>query len=238
MVTYHQIGETSIKTLPKLLIPPPEFATSGLPFQTAEYLSAASDIATSSIPSRAVSPLPSHQYVVDAASLRTAVALDSAHIFDALQNLVQERDVLRAECQRAKKELKSVSDDFAHSRNDWETARQSYEELIDLGGKKQVVLWKFIERLGEDMACGEELKLILDPPQVEGKAFVVERRRGDELGAQTSPEGIEEGSEPGTEKSFWSADESLGGSSLDPHAVSCSLFSGVARSIWSTKPNI
>jgi hypothetical protein len=40
-----------------------------------------------------------------------------------------------------------LNEDFAHARKDWKCAREKYEELVDIGLAKQVVLWKFVERL-------------------------------------------------------------------------------------------
>ncbi len=44
-------------------------------------------------------------------------------------------------------DLKAALDDFSQRRLDWYNRSQRYEELMAIGSAKQVVLWKFIERI-------------------------------------------------------------------------------------------
>jgi hypothetical protein len=87
-----------------------------------------------------------------------------------------------------------LTEDFSHARKDWKCAREKYEELVDIGLAKQVVLWKFVERLrvGENAGVG--------------------------VGGMSETSEVSEGSSEG---GGWLA--GCGGVGLDPNAVSSFL---------------
>jgi len=100
-----------------------------------------------------------------------------------------------------------LNEDFAHARKDWKCAREKYEELVDIGLAKQVVLWKFIERLrgGGDVNGGI------------GGDWKVDEMRSKRGMSETSE--VSEGSSEGGIGS-WSWVGEGKGLGLDPNAVS------------------
>jgi hypothetical protein len=104
-----------------------------------------------------------------------------------------------------------LNEDFAHARKDWKCAREKYEELVDIGLAKQVVLWKFVERLkgGENGAVGREGNWKVDEMRCRGGM------------SETSE--VSEGSSEGGGWSWVGEGKGLGGCGgvgLDPNAVS------------------
>jgi hypothetical protein len=128
-------------------------------------------------------------------TLLAAVQNNPEHIFTRLLSLIDERDAL-------KRDLISLNEDFAHARKDWKCAREKYEELVDIGLAKQVVLWKFIERLRSGEGVGSS----------DWKVDEMRCKRGM---SETS-----ELSEGSSEGGGWSLVGEGRGLGLDPNAVS------------------
>jgi hypothetical protein len=100
--------------------------------------------------------------------------------------------------------LLSLNEDFAHARKDWKCAREKYEELVDIGLAKQVVLWKFVERLRFGENCG-----------VDGNGMRCK-------GGMSETSDLSEGSSEGGGWSWAGEGKGLvgcGGVGLDPNAV-------------------
>ncbi len=172
------------------------------------------------------SPFPSHSYVIDACSLQVAVARDPNRIFDAIQNLVNERDAHKAEATRTNSELKSVTDDLKYVRQDYKAAREKYQQLFRIADAKQVILWKFVEKLQQGHP---NVQLLLRPslgmdPRGNGiVGIAMEKWISEGMEGDRSMKSADDASDQDTETSFWSAEESLGGRRLDPHAVSLTI---------------
>lgn len=185
-----------------------------------------SSLAPPSPPRRTASPFPCHPFVTDAESLQISVSENPGRILEAIQNLVNERDALRLELAHTSAELQSATEDLANTRVDHKTARRRYEELFRIASSKQSVLWKYIESLSQ-LAAGKDI-----PDFNGGNGMGVVARGGSSMNAAMEKwisEGVdsdrgskvaEEGSEKGTEHSFWSADDSVGTNNLNPDAVS------------------
>ncbi|CZT41905.1 uncharacterized protein RSE6_01716 [Rhynchosporium secalis] len=187
-----------------------------------------------SVPVRPISPFPNLPYVTDAASLQLAVSKYPDRIFDSIQNLVHERDALRNGLIITNNELKSVADDLANTRVDHKAARHRYEELFRVASAKQVILWKYIESLHSQLAvlnrqpdsnvgAGNGLGLYMGVRGGAGMGVAMEKWISEGVDCDRASRNGEEGSEKGTEHSFWSTDGSLGTRSLDPSAVSADL---------------
>lgn len=195
-----------------------------------EISSLGSDLIHPSAPQCALSPFPSRPFITDADSLQAAVAENPSRIFEAIQNLVNDRDALRAEVSRCSIELQSVTEDLTNTRIDHKAARGRYEDLFRVANAKQVILWKYIESLHSQLVAAKG-----EPdPKYEGEYVVsmatnarggprmgvaMEKWISDGMDGGIGPRHGDEGSEPGTENSSWTAD-SLGTKNLDPNAVS------------------
>jgi hypothetical protein len=134
-------------------------------------------------------------------TLLAAVQTNPEHIFTRLVSVINERDAL-------KRDFLSLNEDFAHARKDWKCAREKYEELVDIGLAKQVVLWKFVERLRFGENGG-----------VDGNGMRCK-------GGMSETSELSEGSSEGGGWSWVGEGKGLvgcGGVGLDPNAVS-SLF--------------
>ncbi|KAG4440269.1 hypothetical protein IFR05_004230 [Cadophora sp. M221] len=191
------------------------------------------NIGVLSLPTRTVSPFPSHPFITDADSLQLAVSENPDRIFEAIQNLVKGRDALRADLVRTSTELQSVTDDLANTRVDHTAARHRYEELFRVASSKQVILWNYIESLHRQLAvargqpaanvgAGYGLGLHMGERGGPGmgvsmEKWISEGMDGDR-GLSVGEEGSEHDTEQGTEHSFVSADDSVGTRSLDPNA--------------------
>ena len=186
-------------------------------------------------PLRIVSPFPGHPFVTDADSLQAAVAENPGRIFEAIQNLVNDRDALRVELSRVSVELQSMTDDLNNTRIDHKSARGRYEDLFRVANAKQVILWKYIESLHSQLAAAKgqpDTKFGGENghrmgPNVRGglgMGVAMEKWISDGMDGGIGPRHGDEGSEPGTENSSWTAD-SLGAKNLDPNAVSFIPFS-------------
>ncbi|PVH78757.1 hypothetical protein DL98DRAFT_655954 [Cadophora sp. DSE1049] len=186
-------------------------------------------LAALSPPLRAVSPFPGHPFVTDAESLQAAVSENASRIFEAIQNLVNDRDALRADLLRTAAELQSVTEDLANTRIDHKAARGRYEELFRVASAKQIILWKYIESLHSQLAAakgqpdpklgaGNGLGMAMSVKGGPGMGVAMEKWISDGMDSGVGPRHGEEGSEQGTEPSSWSADDSLGAKSLDPNA--------------------
>lgn len=141
---------------------------------------------------------PHHPFVRCPTTLLAAVQTNPEHIFTRLLSLIEERDTL-------KRDLLSLNEDFAHARKDWKCAREKYEELVDIGLAKQVVLWKYVERLG---GGGD------------GNGGLI----GDETRCKRGMSETSEISEGSSEGGGWSWAGEGKGMGLDPNAVSSFFF--------------
>jgi FtsZ-binding cell division protein ZapB len=168
---------------------------------------------------------PGIPYVIDPSSLQMAIQQDPHHMFKAIQLLVKERDDLRelnnnlrAESNRLKAERnvlsfenKILAENFESARLDYRVARDKLdkmEQICSIQSAKQVILWKFIERLqnGQQGPVG-------------GDGYWK-----DWSGSPITA--VSETSEPSSERSTWSTTASKDSSEtrLDPNAVSSSTF--------------
>jgi FtsZ-binding cell division protein ZapB len=164
---------------------------------------------------------PGIPYVVDPSSLQMAVQHDPQHMFHAIRLLVKEREELReannilrtenntlkAERNTLSIENKSLAENFESARLDYRVARDKLdkmEQICSLQSAKQVILWKFIERLQN----GQE-------GPVGGEGYWKERN-GSPMTA------VSETSEPSSDRSTSSTAASKDSSDtrLDPNAVS------------------
>jgi regulator of replication initiation timing len=149
-----------------------------------------------------------------------AVQHDPSRMFTSIHNLVKERDELRAEVNKMKAENnklkaernvmeienKSLAENFESARLDFRVARDklnTMEHICAIQSAKQVVLWKFIERLQN----GQK-----GPPIDENGYWK------DWNSAPMAP--VSEASEPASERSLSTvgSKDSIE-TKLDPHAV-------------------
>jgi hypothetical protein len=182
-------------------------------------------IATSAItsPLQALPPLPPPHpplpAIISPSTLLAAVQTDPTHIFTHLVSVINERDALRHE-------LLSITEDFRNARKDWKCAREKYEELVEIGTAKQVLIWKFVERLklggnGGEGDGNEEGVGTGDGKEKEGSN--VDGNRGEFRGESGLRELVLDGSSEG--RNSWSSNGgvkglALGCGGLDPNAVS------------------
>ncbi|CAL3963528.1 unnamed protein product [Diplocarpon coronariae] len=89
---------------------------------------------------RAMAPLSSHSDIIDVKYLPAAMALDPDRMFDALVQLLKERDSL-------KNDLTSVTDDLKNTRLDYKISSKHYRELIKRSGAKQLCLWNWFRQM-------------------------------------------------------------------------------------------
>lgn len=156
-----------------------------------------------------------------------AVNLDPNHMFTSVQALVKERDelketnaklkaennTLRTERNTLEVEKKRLEENFQSARLDYRVAKDkldTMEQLVAIQSAKQVVLWKFIERLKN----GET------GPPISNDGF---------WHPMKGPMGpVSEASEPSSDQSYTSTAASKDSSEtkLDPHAVSSTPVEG------------
>ncbi|KAH7308276.1 hypothetical protein BKA65DRAFT_559761 [Rhexocercosporidium sp. MPI-PUGE-AT-0058] len=212
---------------PSHLSPFPDFFSDIEP--TLELEKETSSLTAPSPPLRAESPLPGNPFVTDAESLQNAVSEDPGRILEAIQNLVDERDSLRANLVRTAAELQSATEDLTHTRVDHKAARHRYEELFRVASAKQVILWKYIESLHKQIAtakgqpdpqvgAGNGLGLFMGTRGGLGMGVAMEKWISEGMDGDRGSRVGEEGSEKGTEHSFLSSGDSVSTRSLDPNA--------------------
>lgn len=71
----------------------------------------------------------------------------------------------------AQSQLKTAHDEADHRVHDWNTRTLRYEELLAIGSAKQVVLWKYIERLQEGAPPGPKRNENIPTPAMTGTRF-------------------------------------------------------------------
>ncbi|CZR61754.1 uncharacterized protein PAC_11651 [Phialocephala subalpina] len=79
------------------------------------------------------------------------------HLTRVQTELTNTRHLLGAAQQQlvnAQSQLKAAEEDLNYRQLDWTTRTQRYEELIAIGSAKQVLLWKYIERLNAGVPPG------------------------------------------------------------------------------------
>jgi FtsZ-binding cell division protein ZapB len=166
--------------------------------------------------------VPGLPYVVDPSSLQMAVGHDPQHMFNAIHLLVKERDDLRAANNNLRTENsnlreerniltvenKTLTENFESARLDYRVARDKLdkmEKITQIQSAKQVILWKFIERL----QTGQQ-----------GPSMGADGYWKDENGSPMTA--VSEASEPSSDRSAPSTAGSKDSSEtkLDPNAVS------------------
>ncbi|KAL2066977.1 hypothetical protein VTL71DRAFT_1401 [Oculimacula yallundae] len=227
---HEEAGQKDVQVLspvPRLLSPFPDFSPEEA--LSVELENERMKLIAPPPPVRANSPLPGHPFITDASSLLTATLQNPDRIFNAIKNMVNERDALKADLARTNTELQSVTEDLANTRIDHKTARHRYEELFRVASAKQVILWKYIESLHSQMAflrgqpdpnigAGHGLGLHMSVRGGPGMGVAMEKWISEGMDSDKGSRIGEEGSEKGTEQSFWSADDSFGNKNLDPSA--------------------
>jgi hypothetical protein len=98
--------------------------------------------------------IPSFPQIYDPQSLLAAVQQYPEHVFGRIHGIIQEKDELKLK-------LKNVEEDYRSSQLDWSNAKKKYEELLSIATAKQIILWRFIERLQDQNSGvnGEEGKV-------------------------------------------------------------------------------
>ena len=98
--------------------------------------------------------VPSFPLIYDPQSLLAAIQQNPEHVFARIHGIIKEKDELKLK-------LKNVEEDYRSSQLDWSNARKKYEELLSIATAKQIILWRFIERLQDQNpgVNGEEGKV-------------------------------------------------------------------------------
>lgn len=171
--------------------------------------------------------IPHLNEIDNATDFKHAVINDPQGMFNQLTELLQRNRDLQ-------QDVTSIAQDYAHARRDYASKREQYDILCAIGNAKQMLLWKFVERLQGGKFEGGGL---------EGAEERFEARQWDAGGSVKSPKKEPSGSEsqgndsPGTVTSFLSGmsdqdvfsspERSVAGSataSLDPRVVGSKHF--------------
>lgn len=96
-------------------------------------------------PDRTRSPFyPQYPKIIDSASLQAAVNDDPDGIYLAIGKIIHDRTVAQAQLGDLQTTLEGALQDHKHARNTW-------DHLLKIEKAKQVVLWKFIDRLQREI---------------------------------------------------------------------------------------
>lgn len=90
---------------------------------------------------------------------------------EQLTNAHHQISTTQQQLMNAQSQLKAVQDEGDLRVLDWTTRAQRYEELLAIGSAKQVVLWKYIERLQEGVPPGPRGNENIPIPAMTGTHF-------------------------------------------------------------------
>lgn len=186
------------------------------------------------IPHRIQSPFyPHHPHVVDSSSLQAAVQQNPEYIWQAICKLVHERDIAQAQ-------LMSVSQDYEGARQDHKSVQETWNHLFKIEKGKQVLLWKFIDRLQRAQVITGHGNDCSDQGNLSNHLGIDRNARLNQAlnqalyhveGFPSSPVTIQTGSDDSS--SLGSIEWRVGGS-LDPAAVSTFNFPALSYSAFGT----